>query len=115
MFDSVRALICWWSICAAAFLGYGLSTFDDHVRPDLPSVLAGTKKTFTLTALRKWVVDHTVEARCRESRSRGVYTNAPIPATGGSHGVAAVRAAKPSTYQPSPLVQKLREKLRAAG
>ena len=101
--------------CAAAFLGVGPSTFDDHIRPDLDFVRVGTKLLYPLTTLRKWIADHTQEVQCRENRKRGASTDVPIPATGRSSGAAAMRPERPSTHRPSPLVQKLREKLRAAG
>jgi hypothetical protein len=44
--------------CAAAFLGGGLTWFDQHARPGLPSIRVGGKVTFLVDDLRAWQHAH---------------------------------------------------------
>lgn len=46
---------------AAEALGVSVDHFDRHIKQDLPTVITGRRKLYPVTALERWVEEHSLQ------------------------------------------------------
>lgn len=46
---------------AAAALGVSVDHFDRHIKGELPTVITGRRKLYSVAALERWVEEHSLQ------------------------------------------------------